>query len=135
MADTNFLSEPTFKNLKTRVLESDTEDEFELLTTAKRAKPDNSARTRGFVYCIAPARNDVNLMKVGYWTGTLPNLFRRYATYYGEDLQLHVNKVDNCRLHEQKILSKFSPFKLSGELFDRTHWPQIVAAIDHIEMS
>lgn len=100
-------------------------------TTATRlAKPLSLPKqSSGYVYCVAPSRPDVNIMKVGHWKSSLDKLERRYITYYGKDLILHTRFVPDCRQLEYDTLSHFHDNRLSGELFPKTCWAPIVEHI------
>ena len=87
-------------------------------------------QSRGYVYCVRPGRN-IDIMKIGHWKSNLHFLEKRYKTYYGKDLSIHAKMVRNCRETEKEILDTFKENKLSGELFPRRCWGDIVKFIDN----
>lgn len=71
----------------------------------------------GFVYLVTfPGSSRI---KIGMWTSELRRLFSRYATVYGNDLQLDYWQCKDVRSVEQKVHREMQNFHLSGELFSR----------------
>lgn len=70
---------------------------------------------RGSVYLVtSPA---VNVVKIGMWRGTIPELSSRYVTYYGQDIRLWAFEADNCVSAERDCHQALSSFRISNELF------------------
>lgn len=61
---------------------------------------------------------DVNLVKVGIWSGDIYSLVSRYFTYYGKNLNILTFKTDSSKLLlEQVFKENFKEFCVSSELF------------------
>ena len=69
----------------------------------------------GVIYAITSPY--MNVIKLGRWTGSTENLRKRYRTYYGGALELHLANVEDCCTAEREMLTAFQAEKASGELF------------------
>lgn len=55
--------------------------------------------------------------KVGMWTSDLKTLVRRYATFYGPDVQVMAYSSETCRLDEERVLELLHSDGVGSELF------------------
>ena len=73
----------------------------------------------GYTYCITSPT--MNIVKIGFWSGTPESLKSRYITYYGNNLDIfYVHTADAYKL-EQKCHKHFINKKISNELFDKQY--------------
>ena len=86
---------------------------------------EDSAKEFGFVYCITSPV--INGIKIGYWTGTLDALSRRYITYYGSNLCIDTAFTRYPRLLEVQCHTQFKDRNISNELYDKTGWKEYTA--------
>jgi hypothetical protein len=73
----------------------------------------------GYVYLITS--NIINYVKIGYWTGSIDGLLKRYNTYYGNKMDLFYVITKNAFQLEQKCHKYFSEYKICNELFDKSY--------------
>ena len=55
----------------------------------------------GYTYCVTSDLLDS--VKIGYWTGSIDGLKKRYATYYGKELVLYYVKTLNAKKLEDNV--------------------------------
>ena len=68
----------------------------------------------GLVYLAGSP--DFSFVKVGSWSGTVPDLFSRYKMYYGARTWLKAWESDDRRAHESAVLFALKGFSVGGEL-------------------
>ena len=73
----------------------------------------------GYVYLITS--NIIDYVKIGYWTGSIDGLLKRYNTYYGNKIDLFYVITKNAFQLEQKCHKYFIEYKLSNELFKKSN--------------
>lgn len=76
----------------------------------------------GVVYLAAPS--DWNRVKIGMWTGDLSRLRSRYATFYGEDLELICWECGNALELETAVHQALADYHISREIFHRDGVPR-----------
>jgi hypothetical protein len=69
----------------------------------------------GSVYLVTSP--SVNLVKIGSWKGTLPNLRSRYVTYYGQNIRLWAFEAEDCTATERACHQALAQYCISNELF------------------
>lgn len=77
---------------------------------------DNLIAKVGYVYCVSSPVN--NYVKLGFWKGSISNLYSRYITYYGNKIDIFYFKTMDARALETKLFLHFSKYNISNELFD-----------------
>ena len=71
----------------------------------------------GLVYLAGSP--DFSFVKVGSWSGTVPDLFSRYKMYYGSRTWVKAWESDDRRAHESAVLFALKGFSVGGELHSR----------------
>jgi hypothetical protein len=71
----------------------------------------------GYVYCITS--NLINAIKIGFWTGTIDGLKKRYYTYFGNDIELFYVYTKNPNRLEYNCHKEFDNYKITNELFEK----------------
>lgn len=69
-------------------------------------------------------------VKAGYWRGCLEQLYGRYATPYGQDLELLFFKTIQCMDVEKQFASMFTEHKKSGETYSKMHLASYVTFLE-----
>ena len=75
--------------------------------------------TIGYVYCVTS--DIVDAVKIGFWTGKLDGIRKRYMTSYGKNMYIFTVRTMNPRKLECKCHKFFADKKISGELFEKDH--------------
>ena len=94
-------------------------------------KPKKTGRD-GMVYIITS--NVLDAVKIGCCRGSMHNLYKRYKTCYGEDLQVRKKYVADCREAEVVLHEKFAHHCITGELFAKSHLQEYIKALQAIDM-
>lgn len=82
---------------------------------------------RGFVYLVTSP--DVNMVKIGSWRGSIPELRSRYVTYYGQDLQMWAFESEDCISAERACHQALAQYRISNELFRPEHIGQYLETL------
>lgn len=87
----------------------------------RKAKP-------GLVYLVTS--NVLSAVKIGSWKSTGRSLRSRYATSYGQNVNIDSVFCGDCRAAEVEIHRAFAEHRLSGELFDLANLPDYQRALE-----
>lgn len=77
---------------------------------------------QGLVYLATSAH--LNAVKIGHWGGTVCDLRKRYATYFGSSLSLEVLPVADRKAVEKHLHQTFAAFRLENELFRKDKYEE-----------
>ncbi len=77
---------------------------------------------QGYVYLATSAH--LNAVKIGHWGGSVEDLRKRYATYFGSSLSLEVLHVANRKAVEKHLHNTFAEFRLENELFQKDKYEE-----------
>jgi rubrerythrin len=78
----------------------------------------------GFVYLVTGSR--IEHVKVGMWSGTEKDLFKRYQTYYGNDMNLQLFISNDPREHELMFKKNFENYSICLELYDKKNLEEYI---------
>jgi hypothetical protein len=73
----------------------------------------------GVVYCVTS--NILNAIKIGFWTGSIDGLRKRYITSYGNNIELNYFNTINPRELENECHLYFNKYKITNELFEKDY--------------
>jgi hypothetical protein len=73
----------------------------------------------GYVYCVTS--KILNAIKIGFWTGQICNLRKRYITTYGNDIELYTFYTNKPHKLESMCHKYFELYKITNELFQKEY--------------
>jgi hypothetical protein len=82
----------------------------------------------GYTYCITSPH--INTVKIGMWRGNILDLYSRYKTYYGNELDLYYVKTKDAYLLEQECHTYFNLYKISNELFKKDYLENYISFLE-----
>jgi hypothetical protein len=84
---------------------------------------------KGVLYAVTS--QDVNFVKVGRWSGTLPSLRSRYRGQYGPDIQLVTFPTCHTWKAEARMLRKLRSKVTFSELVRKDGWDEIIQVVKY----
>ena len=92
---------------------------------------DSKKIKNGCIYCIRA--ETMNVVKIGYWSFSsnekskkIVKLKQRYATMYGNDMDIKIVACNNIADKEKRIFNKMKNYKISNELYSTNHYDEYI---------
>jgi len=72
---------------------------------------------KGIFYLVEP--NLLTGVKIGYWRGTIENLYNRYQTSYGKNMTIYYGECEDCIEMEKDFINNHQQFNITNEIYEK----------------